>query len=414
MKPRCIIVGASHAAAQLAPSLRQEGWEGEIQIIGDEPYLPYHRPPLSKAFLANEKTLEELAIRPSAFYEKNDIQLRQGYVTAIDRDSKILTLSDGQTQAYDKLALCTGSRVRKISLPGSELSGVHYLRNIADVEGIKRSLAHGSHAVIIGGGYIGLETASALRKLGMTVTVLEMADRILQRVTAPELSEFYMRVHQEEGVVIHANTSVKNILGKTRVEKVICADGSEYLADAVIVGIGILPNAELAEESGIPVDNGILVDEFCRTNDPDIVAVGDCTNHFNERYQRRMRLESVPNANEQAKVAAATIVGVKIVGTNKKYNSLPWFWSDQYDLKLQIAGLSEGYDQVLIRGDKSNSRSFAAFYFKGGALISADCVNRPQEFMLSKKLINEHVSIDQEQLVDESISVKELLKHCMA
>jgi 3-phenylpropionate/trans-cinnamate dioxygenase ferredoxin reductase component len=409
MKQRCVIVGASHAAAQLAASLRQEGWEGEVQIIGDEPYLPYHRPPLSKAFLANEKTLEELAIRPSAFYEKNDIQLRQGYVTAIDRDSKILTLSDGQTQAYDKLALCTGSRVRKISLPGSELAGVHYLRNIADVEGIKSSLAHRSHAVIIGGGYIGLETASALRKLGVTVTVLEMADRILQRVTAPELSEFYMRVHQEQGVVIHTNTSVARIAGKTQVEKVVCADGSEYLADAVIVGIGILPNVELAEESGIQVDNGILVDEFCRTNDPDIVAAGDCTNHFNERYQRRMRLESVPNANDQAKVAAATIVGVK-----KQYHSLPWFWSDQYDLKLQIAGLSEGYDQVLIRGDKINSRSFAAFYFKDGALISADCVNRPQEFMLSKKLLNEQVSIDQEQLVDERVSVKELLKHCIA
>ncbi len=405
MTKQCIIIGASHAAAQLAPSLRQEGWDGDIIIIGDEPYLPYHRPPLSKSFLAGEKTAEGLAIRPAAFYEKNSIQFRQGRVTAINRSTQTLTLSDGQEQSYDKLALCMGSRVRKVSLPGSELEGVHYLRDITDVEGIKAHVEKDKHVVIIGGGYIGLEAASALRKLGMNVVVLEMAERILQRVTAPELSEFYTRIHTEEGVHIHTGIAVSEITGETHTEKVICADGTEFPVDLVIVGVGILPNIELAVEAGIEVDNGIIVDEFCRTNDANIVAAGDCTNHFNKIYNRRIRLESVPNASEQGKSAAASICGV-----SKEYKSLPWFWSDQYNLKLQIAGLSLGYDQISIRGDKLAGRSFAAFYFKDGQLISVDCVNRPQEFMLSKKIIAEKLSIMPAQLADETIEIKELMK----
>ncbi len=405
MTKKCIIIGASHAAAQLAPSLRQGGWEGDILVVGDEPYLPYHRPPLSKAFLAGEKTVDSLAIRPEAFYENNNIQFMVGRVTAIDRDTKTLTLTDGQELSYDKLALCMGSRVRKVSLPGSELQGIHYVRNIADAEGIRSQVTEGEHAVIVGGGYIGLETASALRKLGMKVLVLEMASRILQRVTAPELSEFYTRIHTEKGVDVRTDMSVVSITGDTHCEKVICADGSVFPADLVVVGVGVLPNVELAEDAGITVNNGIVVNEFCCTNDDNIVAAGDCTNHFNKRYDRRIRLESVPNASEQGKTAAASICGVK-----KEYNSLPWFWSDQYDLKLQIAGLSQGYDQVLIRGDNFTSRSFAAFYFKDEKLISADCVNRPQEFMLSKKIISQKLEIDLKRLVDESIPVKELLQ----
>jgi len=404
MISRCIIIGASHDAAQLSSSLRQEGWDGEILMIGDEPYLPYHRPPLSKTFLAGKKTADDLAIRPAAFYEKNDIQFRQGRVTEINRSQQTLTLSDGETLNYDKLALCMGSRVRKLALPGSELKGVHYLRDIADVEGIKNNLEKDQHAVIIGGGYIGLETAAALRKLGMQVVVLEMAERILQRVTAPELSEFYTRIHTEEGVEIHTGISVSRIAGKNHTEKVICADGTEFPADLVIVGVGILPNTELADKAGIDVENGIIVDEFCRTNDPNIVAAGDCTNHFNKIFNRRIRLESVPNASEQGKSAAASICDA-----SKEYKNLPWFWSDQYDLKLQIAGLSQGYDQVIIRGDKLTSRSFAAFYFKDKKLISADCVNRPQEFMLSKKIIAGNLDINPDRLADDSIAVKALL-----
>ena len=404
MTNRCIIVGASHAAAQLAPALRQAGWEGEILIVGDEPYLPYHRPPLSKTFLSGAKSVEELFIRPAAFYEKSGIEFRTGRVTAINRVEKLLELKSGETLSYDKLALCTGSRVREIAIPGIELEGVHYLRDIQDVEGIKSGVVEGKQALIVGGGYIGLETASALRKLGMQVTVLEMAPRILQRVAAPELSDFYTRIHTEEGVNIHTNVSVSSIVGDTQVKGVCCTGGREYPADLVVIGVGIVPNVELAQAAGLAVDNGILVDEYCMTSDSDIVAAGDCTNHFNEIYGVRLRLESVPNASEQGKVAAAALCGV-----SKAYNSLPWFWSDQYDLKLQIAGLSQGYDQVFIRGDIAQGRSFAAFYFKQGRLISADCVNRPQEFMLSKKLISQGLEIEPERLVDESIPVKSLL-----
>ncbi|MBK8327317.1 MAG: FAD-dependent oxidoreductase [Moraxellaceae bacterium] len=399
-----VIIGASHAAAQLSTSLRQEGWEGDILVIGDEPYLPYHRPPLSKTFLSGDKTIEELFIRPAAFYQKNNIQFKQARVTAINRAQQTLTLSDGTNLAYDKLALCMGARVRKAAIVGEELTGVCYLRNIADVKSIQPYVAQGKRAVIIGGGYIGLETAAALKKQGMDVVVLEMADRILQRVTAPELSEFYTRIHHEEGVQIHTGISVAEICGNGQVQKVVCANGAEFVADVVIIGVGVVPNVELAQQAGIEVNNGIVVDEFCRTNDPNIVAAGDCANHFNTIYKRRMRLESVPNAGEQGKTAAATICGL-----NKEYKSLPWFWSDQYDLKLQIAGLSQGYDTVVIRGDKNNSRSFAAFYFKEERLIAADCINRPQEFMLSKKIILENIAVEPSRLADESILVKELL-----
>lgn len=400
----CLIIGASHAAAQLSTSLRQEGWDGEIVVVGDEPYLPYHRPPLSKTFLSGDKAIAELYIRPAAFYEKNNIQFKQARVTAINRAQQTLTLRDGTKLFYDKLALCMGAQVRTAGLEGDALAGVHYLRNIEDVLAIQPYVVANKRAVIIGGGYIGLETAAALRKQGMDVVVLEMADRVLQRVTAPELSEFYARIHREEGVKIYTGMSVSVICGDNHVEKVVCANGAEFLADVVIIGVGVVPNVELAQAADITVDNGIVVDEFCCTNDPRIVAAGDCANHFNAIYNRRMRLESVPNASEQAKTAAATLCGLQ-----KPYKSLPWFWSDQYDLKLQIAGLSQGYDQVIIRGDKQSSRSFAAFYLKDGRLVAADCINRPQEFMLSKKIILENIAIEPSRLTDESIAVKELL-----
>jgi 3-phenylpropionate/trans-cinnamate dioxygenase ferredoxin reductase component len=404
MTNKCIILGASHAAAQLVTSLRQEGWEGEIQVISDEPYLPYHRPPLSKAFLAGDKSIDDLQIRPQSFYDKLNVRFQQGRVTQINRLEKSLLLESGEELQFSKLALCTGARVKKVSLPGSDLKGIHYLRNIADVQGLQGDIGEGKRVVIIGGGYIGLEAASAMRKLGMYATVLERSSRILQRVSAPELSAFYQRIHTEEGTDIRTNMSVSKFVGDSYVEKVVCEDGTEFQADLVVIGIGVNPNVELAESGGISVDNGILVDKHCQTNDPDIVAAGDCTRHFNEIYGRSLRLESVPNANEQAKVAAATICG-----HDKEYNSLPWFWSDQYDLKLQISGLSEGYDQIIVRKDPDKDRSFAAFYFKKGKLISADCINRPQEFMLSKKIISQSLNVDPERLENNSIPVKELL-----
>jgi len=401
----CIIIGASHAAAQLAPSLRQQGWEGRIIVIGDEAYIPYHRPPLSKTFLSGEKEVDGILIRPAAIYQKNAIEFKLGSrVELIDRAHKTITLKSGEVLNYDKLALCTGSRVRKVTLPGVELEGIHYLRDIGDVEGIKQHVAAGKQAVIVGGGYIGLETAAVLNKLGMKVTVLEMAPRVLARVTAPELSEFYTRVHTEEGVVIKTGIAVSGLKGDGHVQQVHCADGSSFDADLVVIGVGVIPNVELAEACGLNVDNGIVVDQFARTNDPDIVAAGDVSNHPNQHYNRRLRLESVPNASEQAKSAAASICGKDV-----EYNALPWFWSDQYDLKLQIAGLSQGYDEVVIRGDIKSSRKFSAFYLLEGKLISADCVNSPLEFMVSKRLITEKISVNAAQLADINISPKEFL-----
>ncbi|RNL58270.1 NAD(P)/FAD-dependent oxidoreductase [Zhongshania marina] len=403
MSEHCIIIGASHAAAQLVSSLRQEGWEGKISLIGDEPNLPYHRPPLSKAFFVGEKTEDELLIRAADFYEKNKVDLLLGSrVTVIDRDAKKITLEDGAEISYTKLALTTGARVRKIPFTGSELAGVFYMRDLNDVKQTHKFTGPGKSAVIIGGGYIGLETAASLRKIGMKVTVIEAMSRVLQRVTAPEVSAFYTRVHTEEGVDIRTEAGVDAIVGEKHVEGVRLADGSTVAADLVIIGVGVIPNIELAESAGLTIDNGIAVNEFATTNDPDIVAAGDCTNHYNPIYDRKLRLESVQNATDQAKIAAKSICGKP-----EAYNALPWFWSDQYDLKLQIAGLSQGFDEVIIRGDSEQGRSFAAFYFSEGRFIAVDAINRPKEFMMSKRALTAGQTADPLKLADESIEIKD-------
>ncbi len=393
-----VIVGASHAAAQLATSLRQGGWSGRISIVGEEPIPPYHRPPLSKAYLAGEKHSDELLIRPAAFYEKNEVDLVLGTrVTGLDRSNRQITLHDGGTIPYTRLALTTGARVRKLeSLPGNDLDGVFYLRDLGDVDQVRGYVGAGKSAVIIGGGYIGLETAASMRKLGMEVTVLEALPRVLQRVTAPEVSAFYSRVHGEEGVNVVTEASVEALEGDGMVQQVRLGDGNILSADLVVIGVGVMPATELAEQAGLEVDNGIVVDEFARTTDPDIVAAGDCTSHFNPIYDRRLRLESVQNATDQAKVAANTLCG-KL----EAYNALPWFWSDQYDLKLQIAGLSQGYDRVVLRGSADSGRSFAAFYFEGDRLLAVDAINRPREFMLARRALAAGQSANPELLADD-------------
>ncbi|WP_432470486.1 NAD(P)/FAD-dependent oxidoreductase [Amphritea sp. HPY] len=405
MPKTCIIIGASHAAAELAPSLRQEGWDGRILIIGDESYLPYHRPTLSKAFLSGEKSADDILIRPEAVYEKNNIEFMLNVrVDSINRADKTITLNNGEILDYDKLALCTGSRVRTVPLSGIDLPGIHYLRDLSQVEGIMQDVGEGKHAIIVGGGYIGLETASVLRKLGMEVTVLEMAPRVLARVTAPEVSEFYSRMHAEEGVTILTDVAVSGFEGDEHVSRVICSNGETLPANLVIVGVGILPNVEIAQDAGLEVDNGIIVDEYCLTSDPDIVAAGDCTSHPNALYNQRIRLESVPNASEQGKSAAASICGNKIA-----YQALPWFWSDQFDVKLRIAGLSQGYDEVVIRGNRHEGREFTAFYLKEGKLIAADCINTAKDFMISKALLSKEIPVTPEALADESFDLKQLL-----
>lgn len=399
-----VIIGASHAAAQLAASLRTSGWEGGISIVGDEPQPPYHRPPLSKAYLAGEKTADELLIRPLSFYERSDVNLVLGSrVTSIDRENKQITLDDGKTMPYTKLALTTGARVRKIPLAGSDNKGVHYLRDLNDIDQIRKYVGEGKSAVIIGGGYIGLETAAALRKLKMEVTVLEAMPRVLQRVTAPEISAFYQRVHTEEGVKIITDAAADAIEGDGTASGVRLADGTVLKADLVIIGVGVIPNTELAEEAGLEVGNGIIVDEFARTNDHDILAAGDCCFHHNPIYNVDLRLESVQNATDQSRVAANTICG-KL----EAYSALPWFWSDQFDLKLQIAGLSGGFDQVVVRGTTEEGRSFAAYYFKEGKLLAVDAINSPKDFMMTKRALAAGTDVTPEDIADESRDIKEI------
>ncbi|WP_321884671.1 NAD(P)/FAD-dependent oxidoreductase [Paraburkholderia bannensis] len=401
----CVIVGGGHAVAQLTASLRQEGWSGPISLVSAEAVLPYHRPPLSKAFLCGADSDDSLLIRPRDFYEKQSIDVRLGVrATAIDRGARRVTLDDGTALGYDKLVLATGAQVRRLDAPGATLANVFYLREIADVHALRAAVRPGARAVIVGGGYIGLETAASLRKHGLDVSVLEAQSRVLQRVTAPEVSAFYARVHEEEGVRLLTGVAIEAIEGddQGRVRGVRLRDGRWLDADLVIVGVGVLPAAALATQSGLKVDNGIVVNEHARTSDTDIYAIGDCTRHFNPLYARWLRLESVQNANDQARAAA-----LALCGKPEAYRALPWFWSDQFDLKLQIAGLSEGFDDVVVRGDPRGTRSFAAFYYREGRLIAVDAVNRPKEFMLGKRALSAQQSADPQRIADESIDIKD-------
>ncbi len=400
----CVIIGASHAGSSLATAVRKEGWAGKIIVLGDETVLPYHRPPLSKALLMGEKTSDQIEIFKASVYEKANIEFRLGVsVEKIDRSNKTLLLNNGESLAYDKLGLCTGARVRKLDIPGANLKGVHYLRTLADAQAIQAAVKPGGKAVIVGGGYIGLETAASLRKLGMDVTVLEMMNRILERVTAPELSAYYSDLHTRHGVTIIVNAQALELRGTDHVQQVVCNEGRTLEADLVIIGIGVIPNTELAADIGLEINNGIVVDDCAQTADPDIVAVGDCTNHPNDLLGYRLRLESVPNAMEQAKTAAASICGQQ-----KPYHSLPWFWSDQYNAKLQITGMNRGYEKVVIRGEPASDQ-FVAWYLKGDQILAADCINSPKEFMAAKKIIGQKVAVQESDLADASVDLNGLL-----
>ena len=396
-----VIIGAGHAAGQAAASLRQAKYEGPITIIGDEPHVPYQRPPLSKQYLSGEQSLDRVYLRPASFYEDKNISLKlNSTATAIDRENKTVSLDSGEALAYDKLIISTGSRPRKLSIEGSDLPGIHYLRTIADVDAIRADMAPGKSLVIVGGGYIGLEVASVGVEQGLDVHVLEMESRILQRVTTPEMSAYYHQLHTSRGVNIHTETGVTGFSGDTQVRKVLCGD-TEFDADLVIVGIGIIPNVELAQDAGLEVDNGIVVDDHCRTSDADIYAAGDCSNHPNPLLNRRLRLESVPNAMEQARVSVENMLG-----GDKIYAAIPWFWSDQYELKLQMVGFSADGSSQIVRGDMAQNQ-FAVFYLHDGKVVAADAVNSPKEFMVCKQLIGK--TVDQALLADAGSDLKELL-----
>jgi len=406
MKDHYVIVGAGQVAAQTLDSLRRGGHTGQVTIIGDEAEIPYQRPPLSKKFLAGELAVERLYVKPAAFYAHPNTDLRLGMrVEQLDISRKIVTLSDGDELQYERLLLATGTTPRRIAVPGSELGGVHYLRTVTDVDRIRAELPLVEHVVVIGGGYIGLEVAATCRQLGKKVTVLEMADRVMNRVVAPEISTFYAEAHAKQGVHIHTQALVSAIHASTknpaRVAAVETLSGQSFPADLVVVGIGVLPVTSLAAHAGIACDNGIAVDEYCRTSDPDVFAAGDCANHPSLRYGRRVRLESVDNAFEQAKTAAANMLGGSLV-----HDRIPWFWSDQFDLKLLIVGLTFDYDRAILRGDPT-SNSFSCCYLRGQELLAMDCINSPKDYMAAKKLIQDRQHCDLGRLADSAIGLKD-------
>jgi len=396
-----VIVGASHAAAEAISSLRKKGYEGEIVLIGDEPWLPYQRPPLSKKYFNDEVSTDQLYIKGPATYETAGVvQMLGRTAESINRDKKVVVLDGGEEVAYNKLILSTGTRARILPVPGGDLPQIKYLRTKDDVDLIKESVKANSKLLIVGAGYIGLEVAASAVKQGVEVVVLEAMDRVLQRVTSPTVSEFYQDVHRQEGVEIRLATALQSFEATDSGAQAILADGERLDFDCAIVGIGVIPNVEIAEQAGLSCDNGILVDEYTKTDDPDIYAVGDCSNHPNFIYDRRLRLESVPNAMGQAKTAA-----ISICGEDVPYNEVPWFWSDQYDVKLQTVGLCQDHDQLVLRGDPQ-ARKFAVFYLQAGKLIAVDAINSPAEFMISKKLVAAGARPDVTQLADTDIAMK--------
>jgi len=404
MQETIVVVGAGHAAAQVVDSLRRDGFAGRLVLVGEEPNLPYQRPPLSKKFLAGEMEEDRLPIRPASFYESIRCELLLGNaVTAIDTGARNLRLADDSELRYDKLVLAIGGHARPLSVPGADLAGVHVLRTMADVNAIRTQAVAGRKAVIVGAGYIGLECAATFSKLGLEVTVIEMMDRVMSRVVAPEMSRFYAAEHAAHGVTILTDKRVSALLGDDHVNAVECIDGTRVSAELVLAGIGLVPNTELARAAGIRCEDGIAVDEHCRTSDPDVYAIGDCCSHPSPRYGRRIRLESVDNAFEQARTAAANICGRALI-----HDKTPWFWSDQYELKLQIVGLSQGYDRVVLRGNPAG-RSFSCCYLREGELIALDAVNHVKDFMAARKLIAERVRPDPARLADDAVAIKDTL-----
>ena len=396
------IIGAGQAAAQLIDSLRRRGYVGAITLVGDEGF-PYQRPPLSKKYLAGELGLDRLQLRQPTYFDEQRVELRLGRrAIAINRHSKQVQLDDGTMLEYEHLVIATGSHPRRLKMPGADLAGIHYLRSLSDADHLRTEVHVGQHAVIIGGGYIGLEVAATLRQLGMEVTVLEMADRVMNRVVAEPVSRYYEREHASHGVKIELGARVLALRGDTDARiAAVETDRGNIAANLVVVGIGVLPTDELAQSAGLACDNGVIVDEYCRTSDPAIFAIGDCSNHPSAHYGRRIRLESVDNAFEQANTVAANITG-----TPTQHDRVPWFWSDQYHHKLLIVGLADGHDQAILRGDPAN-HSFSVCYLRDGEFIAIDTVNMAKDQMAARKLIASRMRPDVTKLSDISIALKD-------
>ena len=399
-----IIIGAGHGGGVLAANLRQNGYSGPITMIGEEPHPPYQRPPLSKGWLQGEVDEDGLLLRPRDWYAESNIALRTSTrVIRVDRATKSVTLSTDEVLTYDTLVLATGARARRLSLPGSDLKGFLELRTIEDAEAIKAWFQPGFRLAIIGGGYVGLEVAASARKLGVDVHVIEREDRLLARVAGPVLSDFFREVHEAHGVRFHFGAVVEGFDGLDgQVSGVRIAGAAVLQCDAVLVGIGAVPNDDLARDAGLACENGVIVDGQARTSDPDIFAIGDMTQRPMPLYGRSVRLESVPNALEQARQAAAAICG-----TAEPKSETPWFWSDQYDLKLQIAGIPFEVDQIVVRGDPA-TRKFAVFHLSQNRVQAVEAINAPPEFIVGRQWLASRREIDVLRLADVSIPMKEV------
>jgi 3-phenylpropionate/trans-cinnamate dioxygenase ferredoxin reductase subunit len=399
-----VIVGAGHGGAQAAIALRQNKFEGSIAVIGDEPELPYERPPLSKEYFSGEKTFERILIRPAAFWDERQVEMLLGRrVVSVDAAAHSVTTADGETIGYGQLIWATGGSPRKIGCAGNELIGVHTVRTRADADRMLAELDSVEQAVVIGGGYIGLEAAAVLAKFGKKVVLLEALDRVLARVAGEDLSRFYEAEHRAHGVDVRLGAAVECIEGETHVTGVRMKDGEVIPAQMVIVGIGIVPAVEPLIAAGAEGGNGVAVDHQCRTSLPDIFAIGDCALHANGFADGLpIRLESVQNANDQATLVARTIMGQDLA-----YDAVPWFWSNQYDLRLQTVGLSTGHDATVLRGDPA-SRSFSVIYLKEGRVIALDCVNATKDYVQGRKLVVDRLSIDPAKLADSEMPLKEL------
>jgi len=402
---RIIIIGAGQAGGETAQRLRQGGFEGEITLIGEEPVAPYQRPPLSKAYLKGDLDIDRLMLRPASVYAEERIALlTKTRGVWIDRANRKVRVEGGRELPYDALVLATGAKPRKLPLVGADLDGVHLFRTAADVDRVRERFVSGAKLVVVGAGYIGLEVAAVARQCGLEVTVLETAVRPLARVTSPEVAGFFLDEHTRQGVRFVLGGQCALIKGADRVTGVALTDGAELPADLVIAGIGVTPDVAIAEQCGLTVNNGIVTDRQCRTSDPNIFAIGDCAARPMVHYGGQIaRLESVHNAVEGAKIVAAVLTGGK-----EHTEEAPWFWSDQYDLKLQIAGLFHGYDHVAFRGVMAD-RAFAAFYYKGDKLIAVDAVNRPAEYLGAKMLIQTNRTLPPNVIEDMSRPMKELV-----
>jgi 3-phenylpropionate/trans-cinnamate dioxygenase ferredoxin reductase subunit len=405
MLQNVVIVGAGQAAAQAIDTLRRRGFDGSIVLVGDEEHEPYQRPPLSKHYLAGGLDHDRLRVRPPQFYSDRRVELQLGTrATAIDRHGCQVRLRGGAVLGYDALLLAVGSRPRPLAVSGADLGGIHYLRTLGDAERLRAELRPGRRLVVVGGGYLGLEVAATARVLGLEVTVLELTPRVMSRGVSPEVSTFFEAEHARRGVRVVKGVRVTGFAetpGTGQVCSVLCADGTEYAADVVLIGIGVAPEQELAAEAGLACADGIVVDRYCRTADARIYAAGDCTRHPASHYGLDMRLESVDNAFEQGTSAALNLLGIETA-----HEKIPWFWSDQFDLKLVIVGLSQGHDSTVLRGDPA-SRSFSVCYLRRTELVAIDTVNSPKDQIAARKLIAARARVDPARLRDAALALKD-------